>query len=157
MDPAEEEVFLPIAERVLAEADWEEIGAAFRENDNPLFGIKPKEEAEALYQRILNLAPPPMGFGTEPGAEAAQCGGCPSAGGARAMPRKARGVAPRDGKVLPRTTFRGARPGGIVALHNSLDLVLRRTKMDLCIAAKLSAFRQLAPATQDIQPPRRVP
>lgn len=63
----EEEVFLPIAERVLAEADWEEIAAAFRENDNPLFGIKPKDEAEALYQRILNLAPPPMGFGADPG------------------------------------------------------------------------------------------
>jgi hemerythrin-like domain-containing protein len=64
----EEDVFLPIAERVLMAADWEEIAAAFRENDNPLFGIKPKEEAEALYQRILNLAPPPIGFGSAPRA-----------------------------------------------------------------------------------------
>jgi len=59
----EEEVFMPIAERVLTAEDWAEIHTAFRENDNPLFGIKPKEEAESLYQKILSLAPAPMGFG----------------------------------------------------------------------------------------------
>lgn len=62
----EEEQLLPIAERVLTEADWRDIAQAFQENDNPLFGIKPKEEAEALYQRILNLAPAPIGFGNAP-------------------------------------------------------------------------------------------
>ena len=60
---AEEDQLLPIAERVLTAADWEHINQAFRENDNPLFGIKPKEEAELLYQRILELAPAPIGFG----------------------------------------------------------------------------------------------
>lgn len=60
----EEEVFLPIAERVLSAEDWTEIATAFRENDNPLFGIKPKDEAETLYQRILALAPAPIGFGS---------------------------------------------------------------------------------------------
>lgn len=60
----EEEKFMPIAERVLTAEDWAEINTAFRENDNPLFGIKPKEEAEALYQRILALAPAPIGFAT---------------------------------------------------------------------------------------------
>lgn len=59
----EEEVFMPIAERVLSAEDWAEIADAFRENDNPLFGIKPKDEAETLYQRILALAPAPIGFG----------------------------------------------------------------------------------------------
>ena len=43
--------------------DWAAINTAFRENDNPLFGIKPKEEAELLYQRILSLAPAPIGYG----------------------------------------------------------------------------------------------
>ncbi|NMG46501.1 hypothetical protein GO613_00060 [Azoarcus communis] len=62
----EEEQLLPIAERLLTEADWCDIAQAFQENDNPLFGIKPKEEAEALYQRILNLAPAPIGFGNAP-------------------------------------------------------------------------------------------
>lgn len=59
----EEEVFIPIAERVLTPEDWAEIAAAFRENDNPLFGIKPKEQAEILYQRILSLTPSPLGLG----------------------------------------------------------------------------------------------
>ncbi|BAL26795.1 hemerythrin domain-containing protein [Azoarcus sp. KH32C] len=59
----EEEVFMPIAERVLSPEEWAGIAAAFRENDNPLFGIKPKDEAETLYRRILALAPAPIGFG----------------------------------------------------------------------------------------------
>ncbi|OHC70462.1 MAG: hypothetical protein A3H93_13895 [Rhodocyclales bacterium RIFCSPLOWO2_02_FULL_63_24] len=58
----EEDLLMPIAERVLDKADWEEIERAFRENDNPLFGIKPKDEAERLYQRILSLAPAPIGW-----------------------------------------------------------------------------------------------
>lgn len=58
----EEDLLLPIAERVLTAADWAEIDRAFQENDNPLFGIKPKEEAELLYQRILALAPAPIGY-----------------------------------------------------------------------------------------------
>lgn len=58
----EEDEFMPIAERCLTLDDWEEINQAFRENDNPLFGIKPKEEAERLYQKILSLAPAPIGY-----------------------------------------------------------------------------------------------
>jgi len=54
----EEDVLMPIAERHLTAADWEEIGAAFRENDNPLFGIKPKDEAQRLYRTILQACPP---------------------------------------------------------------------------------------------------
>ncbi len=62
----EEEILLPIAERVLTPADWVEIDTAFRENDNPLFGIKPREEAETLYQRIMALTPAPIGSGSRP-------------------------------------------------------------------------------------------
>jgi len=60
----EEDLLLPIAERVLTAEDWADIDRAFQENDNPLFGIKPKEEAEQLYQRILALAPAPIGYKT---------------------------------------------------------------------------------------------
>jgi hypothetical protein len=55
---------MPIAEKSLTADDWQRIAAAFRENDNPLFGIKPKDEAERLYQKILSLAPPPIGTGS---------------------------------------------------------------------------------------------
>lgn len=53
----EEDVLMPIAERHLTASDWEEIATAFRENDNPLFGIKPKDEAQRLYQTILQACP----------------------------------------------------------------------------------------------------
>ena len=59
----EEDRLMPIAEKSLTAEDWRRIAAAFRENDNPLFGIKPKDEAERLYQKILSLAPPPIGTG----------------------------------------------------------------------------------------------
>lgn len=58
----EEDVLLPLAEKALTESDWDTIAEAFRENDNPLFGLKPKEQSEALFQRILNLAPAPLGL-----------------------------------------------------------------------------------------------
>jgi hemerythrin-like domain-containing protein len=60
----EEDSLMPIAEKSLTADDWQRIAAAFRENDNPLFGIKPKDEAERLYQKILSLAPPPIGTGS---------------------------------------------------------------------------------------------
>jgi hypothetical protein len=65
----EEDVVLPLAERALTEADWREIDAAFRANDDPLFGPRPAEEFRKLFQLILNLAPPPVGVGPshEPG------------------------------------------------------------------------------------------
>ncbi|MFZ5511645.1 MAG: hemerythrin domain-containing protein [Pseudomonadota bacterium] len=53
----EEDLLLPIAERVLSAEDWQEILEAFRENDNPLFGLKPRDEANLLYRRILALFP----------------------------------------------------------------------------------------------------
>jgi hemerythrin-like domain-containing protein len=52
----EEEVLLPEAERHLTPADWDRIGTAFRANDNPLLGVRPRDEAEVMYRRILLLA-----------------------------------------------------------------------------------------------------
>lgn len=52
----EEDVLLPMAERVLELDDWQRIAQAFRENDNPLFGIKPRDDAERLYRKIVALA-----------------------------------------------------------------------------------------------------
>jgi hypothetical protein len=38
-------------------------GRAFEENEDPLFGIKPKEEFERLFSRIVEITPPPIGLG----------------------------------------------------------------------------------------------
>lgn len=57
----EEDMVMPLAEKSLTAEDWQAIGEAFQENDNPLFGIKPREQFEELFRRILRLAPPPLG------------------------------------------------------------------------------------------------
>lgn len=62
----EEDELLPRAEKALTAADWQEIAEAFKENDDPLFGIKPKDEFEQLFRRVVELAPPPIGVGQDP-------------------------------------------------------------------------------------------
>ncbi|MCP5420375.1 MAG: hypothetical protein H6969_07805 [Gammaproteobacteria bacterium] len=59
----EETILLPLAEDALTQEDWERMERAFKENDNPLLGLKPKEQSELLFQKILNLAPAPIGLG----------------------------------------------------------------------------------------------
>src|SRR5512143_169177 len=52
----EEDILLPLAERYLTPDDWSRVARAFRENDNPLSGARPRDQADALYRRILELA-----------------------------------------------------------------------------------------------------
>jgi hemerythrin-like domain-containing protein len=61
----EEDVVLPLAERMLTEADWQPIDAAFRANDDPLLGARPREEFGKLLQLIVNRAPAPVGVGPD--------------------------------------------------------------------------------------------
>jgi hemerythrin-like domain-containing protein len=61
----EEELVLPLAERVLTEADWQEIDNVFSTNIDPLVGVDAKENFDELFARIVNLAPPPFGLGPE--------------------------------------------------------------------------------------------
>jgi hemerythrin-like domain-containing protein len=61
----EEEVLLPLARRVLTAEDWHQVALAFDAKDNPPFGIRPREQASTLYRRILEIAPPPMGYRTD--------------------------------------------------------------------------------------------
>ena len=59
----EEREVLPLAEKHLTAGDWEAIDAAFVGHTDPLFGESPSEDYHKLFQRILNLAPPPIGLG----------------------------------------------------------------------------------------------
>lgn len=59
----EEHEVLPLAARVLTDADWREIDAAFQSNRDPLTGHHPEQEYEALLARIVNLLPAPLGLG----------------------------------------------------------------------------------------------
>lgn len=58
----EETVILPAAIRVLNDADWEELDAAFATNCDPLTGKYPRDPAyEELFARIVMRAPVPVG------------------------------------------------------------------------------------------------
>ncbi|MDM0116334.1 hemerythrin domain-containing protein [Variovorax sp. J22R133] len=61
----EEREILPLAERVLTEEDWAELDDAFRKNCDPLTGCEPEEEYRALFTRIVNRVPAPIGLGSQ--------------------------------------------------------------------------------------------
>jgi hemerythrin-like domain-containing protein len=58
----EEHDLIPRAEKALTEQDWEAIATAFAANNDPIADLREKD-FNSLYQRILNLAPTPVGLG----------------------------------------------------------------------------------------------
>ena len=62
---AEEREALPLAEKHLTAADWDEIDAAFEGHSDPLLGADSGEKYDELFSRIVALAPPPIGVGSE--------------------------------------------------------------------------------------------
>ena len=66
----EEQQILPLAEKVLTDADWAELDKAFAANRDPLTGHEPEADYAALFTRIVNLVPAPIGLG-DPGRVAA--------------------------------------------------------------------------------------
>ena len=60
----EETLILPEAARLLTDADWKELDAAFEKNCDPLTGKYPPDPAyDRLFTRILRRAPAPIGLG----------------------------------------------------------------------------------------------
>lgn len=59
----EESQVLPLAQRVLTEADWAELDAAFMKNRDPLTGHAPDDVYRPLFSRIVMTAPAPIGLG----------------------------------------------------------------------------------------------
>ena len=59
----EEKEILPLAERVLTEDDWRDLDEAFSQNRDPMTGHAPEVEYNALFTRIVNLVPAPIGLG----------------------------------------------------------------------------------------------
>lgn len=60
----EETVILPEAEKVLTDAEWKELDAAFEKNCDPLTGKYPPDPAyDRLFTRIVMKAPAPIGLG----------------------------------------------------------------------------------------------
>ena len=61
----EEQEVLPLAEKYLSVGDWETIDAAFLGHTDPMLGAEAGAKYDALFTRIVNLAPPPIGLGPE--------------------------------------------------------------------------------------------
>lgn len=59
----EEDLVLPLALETLTIGDWTAIDAAFSVNDDPVPGLAPRQEFDALFRLIVALAPPPVGVG----------------------------------------------------------------------------------------------
>lgn len=59
----EEREILPLAERVLTGDDWHDLDQAFAQNRDPLTGHLADSEYAALFTRIVNIVPAPIGLG----------------------------------------------------------------------------------------------
>ena len=59
----EEREILPLAERVLTPDDWRGLDEAFAQNRDPLTGHVADFEYAALFARIVNVVPAPIGLG----------------------------------------------------------------------------------------------
>lgn len=59
----EEQQVLPLAERVLTPEDWADLDVAFAANRDPLTGHEPDDDYRALFSRIVNAVPAPIGLG----------------------------------------------------------------------------------------------
>jgi hemerythrin-like domain-containing protein len=58
----EENEVLPLAQKALTAEDWAAIEVAFAANQDPIADLREKD-FDKLYQRIVNLAPAPIGLG----------------------------------------------------------------------------------------------
>lgn len=59
----EETALLPAALRCLTADDWASLDAAFTTNRDPLTGHEPEDVYRPLFEKILEIAPEPIGFG----------------------------------------------------------------------------------------------
>lgn len=59
----EEREILPLAERVLIEEDWRDLDDAFAQSRDPMTGHVADFEYKALFTRIVNIVPAPIGLG----------------------------------------------------------------------------------------------
>jgi hemerythrin-like domain-containing protein len=59
----EEQEVLPLALQALTAADWADLDEAFLSNKDPLTGHEPEADYRALFTRIVNTVPAPVGLG----------------------------------------------------------------------------------------------
>lgn len=60
---AEENEVLPLAEKHLTAENWKAVDAAFLGHSDPMLGAEAGAGYDALFRRIVNLVPAPLGLG----------------------------------------------------------------------------------------------
>jgi hemerythrin-like domain-containing protein len=58
----EEDELMPLAAEVLDREDWAKVEAAFASHRDPLSGVGAESAPQEIFQRILSLAPQPIGL-----------------------------------------------------------------------------------------------
>ena len=58
----EEELLMPLAEKMLHEEDWQAIDASFAGNRDPIADLR-EQDFDRLFARIVEIAPEPIGLG----------------------------------------------------------------------------------------------
>jgi hemerythrin-like domain-containing protein len=58
----EEDELMPLAREILGEEDWAQIEGEFARHRDPLSGVGEETTPQQIYQRILGLAPQPVGL-----------------------------------------------------------------------------------------------
>lgn len=62
----EEREVLPLCRKYFTEADWEEVAAGFRQNNDPMVGTREGEDFGRIFSKLVASAPPPIGLGAGP-------------------------------------------------------------------------------------------
>ncbi|MDQ3058667.1 MAG: ATP-binding cassette domain-containing protein [Pseudomonadota bacterium] len=128
----EERELIPLAREVLTEGDWREIGQAFMDNKDPLFGDQAREEYRELYHRIVALAPESVGLGGQSAGELKK------------------GAAPRQ-EVLLKVSAMESCYGRIKALKG-IDLEVRRGETVALVGANGAGKTTFLRAVSGVQP-----
>ena len=71
----EERSIMAPARKALDADDWATIDAAFTDNDDPMFGSRPKVAYNKLFSRIVSLAPRPWGLADRHAPDAGEANG----------------------------------------------------------------------------------
>ena len=69
---SEESEVLPLAERHLSAGDWEAVDASVLGHTDPMLSGEAGAKFDALFSRIVALAPPPIGVGPAPATSTKQ-------------------------------------------------------------------------------------
>ncbi len=134
----EESTLMPLARQSLTAQDWQEIDAAFADNDDPVFGEHAQADMLALRTRIIHLAPEPIGLG----------------GSDDAVPAAPAPLARVDGPhtaVVLEVAGLTSHYGRIQALHG-IDLTVRAGQLVALVGANGAGKTTLLRAISGVQP-----